>query len=48
MIKPEAINDDQMVLVARDIVKEIENNLDNPGQIKVNLIRANRVADYAK
>ena len=48
MIKPEAINDDQMVLVARDIVKEIENNLDYPGQIKVNLIRENRVVDYAK
>ncbi len=48
MIRPEAINDDQMVLVARDIVKEIENNLDYPGQIKVNLIRENRVVDYAK
>ncbi|MBE6799050.1 MAG: ribonuclease Y [Ruminococcaceae bacterium] len=48
MIKPEAISDDQMVLVARDIVKEIENNLDYPGQIKVNLIRENRVVDYAK
>ncbi len=48
MIKPEAISDDQMILVARDIVKEIENNLDYPGQIKVNLIRENRVVDYAK
>ncbi len=48
MIKPEAVNDDQMLLVARDIVKEIENNLDYPGQIKVNLIRENRVVDYAK
>ncbi len=48
MVKPEAINDDQMILVARDIVKEIENNLDYPGQIKVNLIRENRVVDYAK
>jgi ribonuclease Y len=48
MIKPDAISDDQMVLVARDIVKEIENNLDYPGQIKVNLIRENRVVDYAK
>lgn len=48
MIKPEAISDDKMVLVARDIVKEIENNLDYPGQIKVNLIRENRVVDYAK
>ena len=48
MIKPDAVSDDQMVLVARDIVKEIENNLDYPGQIKVNLIRENRVIDYAK
>ena len=48
MVKPEAINDDQMILVARDIVKEIENSLDYPGQIKVNLIRENRVIDYAK
>ena len=48
MVKPDAINDDQMILVARDIVKEIENNLDYPGQIKVNLIRENRVVDYAK
>ena len=48
MIKPEAINDDQMILVARDIVKEIEDNLDYPGQIKVNIIRENRVVDYAK
>ncbi len=48
MVKPEAINDDQMILIARDIVKEIENNLDYPGQIKVNLIRENRVIDYAK
>ena len=48
MIKPDAVSDDQMVLVARDIVEEIENNLDYPGQIKVNLIRENRVVDYAK
>lgn len=48
MIKPEAISDDKMVILARDIVKEIENNLDYPGQIKVNLIRENRVVDYAK
>ncbi len=48
MVKPEAISDDKMVLIARDIVKEIENNLDYPGQIKVNLIRENRVVEYAK
>ncbi|MBO5746157.1 MAG: ribonuclease Y [Clostridia bacterium] len=48
MVKPDAVNDDQMILIARDIVKEIENNLDYPGQIKVHLIRENRVIDYAK
>ena len=48
MIKPEVVNDDQMIMVARDIVKRIEDDLDYPGQIKVNLIRENRVVDYAK
>ena len=48
IIKPEAVSDDQMVIVARDIVKEIENNLDYPGQIKVNVIRESRAVDYAK
>ncbi len=48
MVKPEIISDDQMVLVARDIVKQIESDLDYPGQIKVNLIRENRAIDYAK
>ena len=48
MIKPDAVSDDKMILLARDIVKEIENNLDYPGQIKVNHIRENRVVDYAK
>ncbi len=48
MVKPEAVNDDQMVLVARDIVKKIENDLEYPGQIKVNIIRESRAVDYAK
>lgn len=48
MVKPEIISDDQMVLVARDIVKRIEGDLDYPGQIKVHLIRENRAIDYAK
>lgn len=48
MVKPEKISDDQMVLIARDIANKIENGLDYPGQIKVNLIRENRVIDYAK
>ena len=37
-----------MVLVARDIVKKIENELEYPGQIKVNIIRESRAVDYAK
>ena len=48
MVKPEAVSDDQMVLVARDIVKKIEEELEYPGQIKVNVIRENRVIDVAK
>ncbi len=48
MVKPEAVNDDQMVLVARDIVRKIENELEYPGQIKVNIIRESRAVDYAK
>lgn len=48
IVRPEAVNDDQMVLLARDIAKKIEDNLDYPGQIKVNLIRENRAIDYAK
>ena len=44
MVKPDAVSDDEMVLVARDIVKKLE----YPGQIKVNVIRENRVIDVAK
>ena len=48
MVVPEQINDDDMVLLARDISKEIEQQMEYPGQIKVNLIRESRVTDYAK
>lgn len=48
MIKPEVIGDDSMVLVAKDIVKRIENELEYPGQIKVSLIRETRAVEYAK
>ena len=48
MVKPEVINDDKMKLLARDIAKKIENELDYPGQIKVSVIRENRTVDYAK
>ena len=48
IVKPEVVSDDKMVIIARDIAKRIEDELEYPGQIKVNLIRENRVADYAK
>ena len=48
LVRPEAVTDDQMVLLARDIAAKIENDMDYPGQVKVNLIRENRVVDYAK
>ena len=48
MVKPEEVNDEKMVLVARDIVKKIEAELEYPGQIKVNLIRESRCVDVAK
>lgn len=48
MVKPEIITDDKMTLIAREIVKKIESELEYPGQIKVNIIRENRAVDYAK
>ncbi len=48
MVVPDQINDDDMVLLARDVSKKIEEELDYPGQIKVNVIRESRVTDYAK
>ncbi len=48
MVVPEQINDADMVLLARDISKQIESELEYPGQIKVNLIRESRVTDFAK
>ncbi len=48
MVKPEVISDDGMAIVAREIVKKIESELEYPGQIKVNIIRENRAVDYAK
>ena len=48
MVKPEIITDDKMPLIARDIVKKIEEELEYPGQIKVNIIRESRSVDYAK
>ena len=48
MVKPEVISDDRMPLIARDIVKKIEEELEYPGQIKVNIIRESRAVHYAK
>ncbi len=48
MVKPDAVKDEETVLLARDIVKKIESELEYPGQIKVNVIRETRSVDYAK
>ncbi len=48
MVKPNVVNDDQLVLLARGITKKIEDELDYPGQIKVNVIRESRAVEYAK
>jgi len=48
MVIPDKVTDDEMVLLARDISKQIEDELKYPGQIKVNVIRESRVTDYAK
>lgn len=48
MVEPHKINDEKMVLVARQIAQQIESEMEYPGQVKVNLIRESRVTDYAK
>ena len=48
MVVPEQVSDADMVLLARDIAKQVEFELEYPGQIKVNVIRESRVTDYAK
>ena len=48
IVKPDEVSDDQMIIVARDIVKRIEEELEYPGQIKVHLIRESRAIDFAK
>ena len=48
MVKPDDVDDDNMVVIARDIVKGIESSMEYPGQIKVNVIRETRAIDYAK
>ncbi len=48
MVKPEVVNDERMIPLAREICKKIEEELEYPGQIKVNIIRESRASDYAK
>ena len=48
IVKPDKITDDQMTVLARDVAQRVENEMDYPGQIKVNIIRETRVVDYAK
>ena len=48
MVKPDVVNDDYMVTLARKICKKIEDELDYPGQIKVNIIRESRIIEYAR
>ena len=48
MVKPEMVSEDQMVLLAREIAKKIEDELEYPGQIKVNLLRETKAIEYAK
>ena len=48
MVKPEKISDNEMTVLARDVAKKIEDEMDYPGQIKVNIVRETRTVDYAK
>ncbi len=48
MVIPEQVSDAEMIVMARDISKQIEAELEYPGTIKVNVIRESRVIDYAK
>lgn len=48
MVKPEKVNDDQMVILAHDVAQRVEQELEYPGQIKIHVVRENRVMDYAK
>ena len=48
IVKPEKVSDDEMTIMARDMAKRIENEMDYPGQIKLNIVRESRVIEYAK
>ena len=47
-MKPEQVSEDQMVILARELAKRIENELEYPGQIKVHVLRETKVVEYAK
>ncbi|MBR5471078.1 MAG: ribonuclease Y [Oscillibacter sp.] len=48
MVKPEQVNEDQMIILARDLAKKIEEEMEYPGQIKVHVLRETKVVEYAK
>ena len=48
MVKPEVVSEDNMILLARDVAKKIESELEYPGQIKINVIRETKAVEYAK
>jgi ribonuclease Y len=48
MVKPEEVSEDSMVLLARELARKIENELEYPGQIKINVIRETKAVEYAK
>ncbi len=48
MVKPEHVSEDQMVILARDLAKKIEEEMEYPGQIKVHVLRETKVVEYAK
>ena len=48
MVNPDTVNDDSMKVVARQMAEKIQNEVQYPGQIKINIIRESRVVDYAK
>lgn len=48
MVNPDRVSDEKMVLIARQVAQKIEEELEYPGQIKVNIVRENRAIDFAK
>ena len=48
MVKPEEVSEDEMVVLARDLAKKIEEEMEYPGQIKVNVLRETKAVEYAK